>query len=508
MAVFVCDKEGMIQQYNPRAVELWGKDPETWTMSPCGAVKMWLPDGTMIPAADHPVLEVLRTGIPKLDVEMYMERPDGTHLPILVNFSVLKDGQGQVTGVITSFIDITERKVAEVLREQSLVSERTARVEVEQAGHAKDEFLAVLSHELRTPLNAILGWAQLLREDSPDAADLEKGLITIERSAKAQAELIEDLLDMSRIISGKLKIDPETINLTEIIDIALATVRHAAAAKRIRINVITEPSALEMTGDPGRLKQVMWNLCSNAVKFTPPDGTVEVKATRDGDHVEIRISDSGQGIGPDFLPFVFEVFRQADGSTTRRSGGLGLGLSICKTIVELHRGQISVESPGEGKGATFIVRLPGVAEPPTTLADTPDDSKPIEAPSLAGIRVLVVDDDLIACDLFQRLFEKRSATVEITHSADEALSLIKESHFDLLISDIGMPDKDGYAFISELRQSELSSRTIPAVAVTAFAHPEDRVRALNSGYDMHVAKPVKSTEFMASMARLVRERTG
>ncbi len=506
MGVFVCDQEGVIQQYNPRAVELWGKEPETWTKTPCGSVKMWLPDGAMVPDAEHPVLKVMQTGIPKRDVEMYMERPDGSRLPILVNFSVLKDGQGQVTGAITSFMDITERKETEALREQLLVSERAARAEVEQAGRAKDEFLALLAHELRTPLNAILGWAQLLREDSREASDLEKGLLTIERSARAQAELIEDLLDISRIVSGKFRLDAETISLTEVLDIALETVRPSAAAKGIRITIETEPSVKRMTGDPARLKQVFWNLFSNAVKFTPSGGAVNLTANRIDDFIEIRISDTGLGISASFLPLMFERYTQADGSTTRRSGGLGLGLSICKNIVELHGGEISVESPGEGQGATFIVRLPWVDNAQAAVPGGQTDSDS-EAANFMDLQVLVVDDDPVVCDLFRRMFEKQAASVKVAQSVADAILLIQENYFDLLISDIGMPDRDGYDFIREVRQSQFSSRTSPAIAVTVFARPEDRDRALKAGYDLHVAKPVNGNEFMTSVVKLLRERS-
>lgn len=411
--------------------------------------------------------------------------------------------------------EIRVRRRAEEERDQLLTSERAARTEAERASQMKDEFLATLSHELRTPLNAILGWAQLLRSGVMDADEVAQGLDTIERNARVQTQIIEDLLDMSRIISGKLRLDVQPVDIPPVIEAALETVRPAAEAKGIRLQKILDPLTSPVMGDPNRLQQIIWNLLSNAIKFTPKGGRVQVILERVNSHIEISVRDTGQGIRPEFLPYVFERFRQADSSTTRRHGGLGLGLAIVRNLIELHGGTIRAKSPGEGKGATFILMLPLAVlhseildekrEHPRVHSAPLSDSEPI---SLAGISVLVVDDEPDARELVRRVLAGAEADVHLASSAAEALEVLGESSPDVLVSDIGMPEQDGYELIRMVRERDpRDGGEIPAVALTAFARSSDRRRVLLSGFQMHVAKPVEPSELIAVIASVVARRT-
>ena len=400
-------------------------------------------------------------------------------------------------------------------RKALLDAERAARAEAERVGLLKDEFLATLSHELRTPLNAILGWAQVLRaQDRPGDEDLAEGLAVIERNTKVQTQLIEDLLDMSRITSGKLRLDVQRVDLQDVVKAAVASVRQAADAKEIRLQVVLDPLAGPVRGDPNRLQQCFWNLLSNAIKFTPKGGRVQVGLARVNSHLEVCVVDSGQGIKPEFLPHVFERFRQADATTTRRHGGLGLGLSIVKSLVELHGGSVRAKSAGEGLGATFCVELPLMvvhppepATPPEHPRGGPVQSSPIDHPSLNGVTVLAVDDEPDARNLIRRVLEDCGARVFVAASAREGLELLRRERPDMLLSDIGMPGEDGYEFIRQVRQlrPDEGGRT-PAAALTAFARAEDRTRALRAGYQTHVTKPVEPMELTAVVASLATRR--
>lgn len=394
-------------------------------------------------------------------------------------------------------------------REKLLESERSARAAAERLSHLKDEFLATLSHELRTPLNAIQGWATLLRRPEASQEDLQKGLETIERNVRAQSQLINDLLDMSRIISGNLHLEVQPIVLHELIQRAIDTVRQSAAGKRIRIRTLLDSSIGVVRGDPHRLQQVLWNLLSNAVKFTPQDGRIQVVLERVNSHVEIVIEDSGIGIRPEFLPHVFDRFRQADPSMSRKFGGLGLGLSIVKNLVELHGGSVRVKSRGENQGSTFIVALPiSYVQEDTALSNQPDVSVPaldaLELPSLPGIEVLIVDDDPDGRALIARILEGRGAHPTCAINAAAALDLLRERQFNILLSDIGMPQIDGYRFIREVRASSSPQARIPAIAITAYARSEDRQRSLLSGYQMHLSKPIEARELLAAIASLLQ----
>jgi PAS domain S-box-containing protein len=401
-------------------------------------------------------------------------------------------------------------------RKVLLESEREARAEAERSSQMKDEFLATLSHELRTPLSAILGWAQVLRRGGKDEADLQRGLQTIERNARAQAQLIEDLLDMSRITSGKVLLDMQTLNPQGFLDAAIETVRPAADAKNIRIEKRYEPEPGMIAGDPARLQQVVWNLLSNAIKFTPRDGLVTVELGRRDGSVVVTVRDTGSGIGPEFITHVFERFRQADASMTRRHGGLGLGLAIVKHLIEQHGGTVRAESPGEGLGSSFSFELPLAQAAPRParrnhlIIGTPPPAAPDLTPrDLTGVSVLVVDDDRDARELIARILTDCNARVRIAASAREAFAALQAEMPNLLISDLGMPEVDGFELLSWVRALPRDrGGLLPAVALTAFARSEDRLRALEAGFSSHISKPVEPSELIEAVASLVRPAAG
>jgi PAS domain S-box-containing protein len=398
-------------------------------------------------------------------------------------------------------------------REQLLQSERYARSEAERLGHLKDEFLATLSHELRTPLNAIQGWATLLRQREVTPEDRTRGLEAIDRNVRAQAQIVSDLLDMSRIIAGKIHLEVQPISLHEVIKNAIDSVSASADVRKIRIHTLLDSSVGFVRGDPNRLQQILWNLLSNALKFTPAGGRVQVILERVNSHVEVVVEDSGVGIAAEFLPFVFERFRQADGAMTRRHGGLGIGLSIVKTLVELHGGSVRVKSAGQNQGATFVIALPvsHVAEKEVErsqrLPVLADPLEAIELPRLDSANVLIVDDEPDGRQLMVRILEGRGARVTAVAGGIEALQLLQSGAFDILVSDIGMPDLDGYELMRRARLLD-SGRPgpIPAIAVTAYARAEDRQRSLLAGYQMHLAKPIEARELVAGIASLLHLR--
>ncbi|MES2742932.1 MAG: ATP-binding protein [Pseudomonadota bacterium] len=394
-----------------------------------------------------------------------------------------------------------------------LDSERSARTVAERSNQMKDEFLATLSHELRTPLSAILGWAQVLRRGTRDEADLHRGLQTIERNARAQAQLIEDLLDMSRITSGKVLLDMQLMAPATAVEAAVEAVRSAAQAKNIRLENDFEPSAGAIMGDPSRLQQVFWNLLSNAIKFTPRDGAVRIGVRQVDQSIHITVSDTGIGIAAEFLAHAFERFRQADASTTRKHGGLGLGLSIVQHLIEQHGGTVQVSSDGENRGACFTVQLPLASAKAGAMrqARNPPPPAPVTDDSalhdLSGLKVLVVDDEADARELVERIMSDCQAKVLSASNAAEALQLLHSARFDILISDIGMPGVDGFELLSRVRAlGPALGGAIPAVALTAFARSEDRLRALNCGFQAHVAKPVEPAQLINTVARLMAPR--
>jgi diguanylate cyclase len=390
-------------------------------------------------------------------------------------------------------------------RQGMLVREREARSQAESVSAMKDEFLATLSHELRTPLNAVLGWAVLLQRGTPDAATRQRGLEAIERNARAQAKLIDDLLDMSGIIAGKVRLEVQEIEAAAFVAAAVETVRPAALAKRIELTS-TLDSCGAIMGDPNRLQQVMWNLLSNAVKFTPAEGTVRVTLEQAGAEAVITVADSGIGIAPEFVAHVFDRFRQADASTTRRHGGLGLGLAIARQLVELQGGTIGVESAGAGCGSTFIMRFPLRQQPvPSCLRVAGGRQRlrsaaPFASDDLSGLRVLVVDDMADTLELTGQMLQSRGASTALASGAEQALALLAAGQFDVVVSDIAMPEVDGYEFVRRMRARGLA---VPAVALTAFTRPEDREHALQAGFEAYVAKPLEAGALVAAIAGLL-----
>ncbi|HEX8434704.1 hybrid sensor histidine kinase/response regulator, partial [Archangium sp.] len=415
--------------------------------------------------------------------------------------------------------DADDLRVAEELAHRIAISvehaqlfemARQERDRAEEANRAKDEFLATVSHELRTPLTAILGWSHILRTSTLCAEKQARALETVERSAKAQAQIVDDLLDISRVVAGRMRLEVQPVELLPVVEAALEAVRPAAAARDILIEPELESGASAVQGDANRLQQVAWNLLTNAIKFTPQGGRVTVRLRRVESLVELEVVDSGQGIAPAFLPHVFERFRQADGSATRRYGGLGLGLAIVRHLVELHGGTVHAHSEGEGRGARFTVRLPlagtrvtgaGSSRATPALRVTP---LPEELPDLSGVHVLVVDDEVNTRELLRVVLEERGARVTVAASAAEAFECLMREPPDMLVSDIGMPGEDGYALIRRVRALRREQGgQVPAAALTAFTRLEDRTRALVAGFQVHVPKPVEPAELVMAIANQV-----
>ena len=441
--------------------------------------------------------------------EYRITRPDGSIGWVLSSGRTQYDERGlplRMSGVI---LDISGRKQIEQQRAALLESERAARAAAERASWMKDEFLATLSHELRTPLTAIHGWCQILRrERNPD--DLEQGLEVIERNAYVQAKLIEDLLDMSRIISGKVLLDVKQVQLDEVILAAIDSVRPAAVAKDIQLESSFKDGPFLISGDGNRLQQVFWNLLSNAIKFTPKNGRVAISLERRESQLNVIVRDSGQGIPQEFLPFVFDRFRQADASTTRKHRGLGLGLAIVRQLVELHGGSVQAISDGDGRGSTFVMQLPlrAIQNRPSAGSHPAENGVAATAPSLtkftslAGLRVLVVDDEPDVRALVQRLLQDCHAEVIAAGSVSEGLAELQSHGADVLISDIGMPDRDGFELIREVRALASPQHAIPAIALTAYARSEDRDRAILAGFQRHATKPIEGNELVSIVAEL------
>ncbi len=465
--------------------------------------------GDRVPEAAEPAVpdeEERRALVRAIDPRAYMVIPLVTRGRVLgaVVFLVTENDR-KYSADDLDFAQHVARRAATAVDNLRLYEEaQQARVAAEDANRLKDEFLATLSHELRTPLNAILGWARMMRSGSLDDSTRDKALATIERNALAQARIVEDLLDVSRVITGSMRLDLQQLDFANLIDAAMSTVRPAAEAKGIHVESKVERIE-PMIGDPGRLQQVVWNLVSNATKFTPPGGRIEVRAGREGAEVVLRVSDTGAGISPQFLPHVFERFRQADSTTTRVHGGLGLGLAIVRHVVELHGGTVEAESAGIGQGATFTVRLPvraaGRRAEDRQTAGRPGESAAAPKPhyELAGVNILVVDDEPDARELFASILRQRGAAVRTAGSTRAALDMLAQFAPHLLVADIGMPGEDGYALIRQVRQRRPS---MPAVARTAYARPDDRRRALDAGFDMHLPKPIEPDELVNAVLDL------
>ena len=509
-AVIATDMRGRIVFMNPVAEDLTGWRVADARHRPCEDVFTIINQATRRPV-ESPVARVLKDGVVVgLANHTVLIAADGTERPIDDSGAPIRNRAGHIVGVVLVFRDVSERRRIEVEREAAalererlLLAERSARSEAERANRLKDDFVAMVSHELRTPLNAILGWTDLMRQKPGDSALTTRGLDVVDRNARLQTQLISDLLDISRVVSGTLRLEMQNVDMVSTIESAIETVEHAAAAKGVAIERHLD-SIGPVAGDGARLQQVVWNLLSNALKFTATGGRVCVTLRQAGADAQIVVEDNGAGISPNFLPHVFDRFQQADASRTRRFGGLGLGLSIVKSLVDFHGGTVSAASDGEGHGATFTIMLP-LATPPLV------DPAPIAAPSsaatsaigvsLEGIRVLVVEDEGDAAEYVKRLLEGYGARVVTATSAGEALDAIATMQPDILISDIGLPEIDGYGLLERVRGMEATGlASIPAIALTAFARSEDRTRALLAGYQAHLTKPIESNELVATVA--------
>jgi PAS domain S-box-containing protein len=642
VAVYSCDAEGLIEKFNRRAAELWGREPNLGSPGEryCGSFRLIGQDGTVLPHEQCPAANVLNGKVPEVrDGEIIVERPDGSRISAVVNIRPLKNAHGEITGIINCFYDVTARRgverklgqsevryrrlfeaahdgililstntrritdvnpfmlqlldyprdhfigkelweigifhdkeanqkamqklhenssirfenlplqdrnglrhpveiVANIYqegadsviqcnirdigervafdrqRELLLANEQASRMEAEAANRSKDLFLATLSHEVRTPLNAILGWATILRGDTFNQDDFKEGMEVIERNCKIQAQLIEDVLDVSRIVSGKMRLQIVPCDLAAVINAALDVVSPAAAAKGIRFQSDFQVPAIYTSCDANRMQQVVWNLLANAVKFSAQGATVRVALTYQNGSARIEISDDGQGISAAFLPYVFDRFRQAEGSTRRTHGGLGLGLSIVRHLVELHGGTVGAASEGDGHGATFTVNLPrrsvDAAEREQKLVGRARHNVAALNPNfvrLDGLKVLVVDDEADARRLLFKVLAEAGASVTTVASVTEARQALAQAHTHVLLSDIAMPGQDGYDLIRQVRRAGHSPKELPAVALTAFAHKDDRLRALLAGFQVHVAKPIDPHELIAVIASLTG-RTG
>ena len=507
-AVIATDVRGRVVFMNPVAENLTGWRIDSARDRPCTEVFNIVHETTRR-LVENPVTRVLQDGvIVGLANHTILIAADGSERPIDDSGAPIRNRDGRVVGVVLVFRDVserrrleTEREAAAGERERLLVAERTARAEAERANRLKDDFVAMVSHELRTPLNAILGWTDMMLRKQNDQATVARGLDIVARNTRLQTQLISDLLDISRIVSGKLRLDLQGVELASVIDAAVETVQHAADQKGVVIDRRLDTSIGPMAGDPARLQQIVWNLLSNALKFTPKGGRVRIVLRRTGSQAEIIVEDNGAGIRPDFLPYVFDRFQTADASRTRRFGGLGLGLSIVRSLVEFHGGTVKAASAGEGSGATFTIVLPMAAPPELRAEAFAARDANIEDISLANIRVLVVEDEPDAAEFVTNLLALHGADVVTAASAREALEAVVHARPDILISDIGLPEMDGYQLMEQIRKMNVTDGGgIPAVALTAFARSEDRTRALRAGYQTHLAKPVESTELVATVA--------
>jgi PAS domain S-box-containing protein len=430
-------------------------------------------------------------------------RRGGDRIPIDDSGAPIWSEDGRLVGAVLVFRDISERKEAERRQAALLENERLAKQEAEAANRAKDSFLAVLSHELRTPLNAILGWTQLLREGGVAASELQRGLEVIDRNARLQTRLIDDVLDVSRIVSGKLRVEFARVDLGHVVETVVERVRPALAGKQLQLQVRGDCGG-RVLGDAHRLEQIVGNLLSNATKFTPAGGRIEIAMQRVGDCCELAVSDSGRGIAPEFLPHVFDLFRQEDAASTRRYGGLGLGLAIVRHLAEMHGGSVEVTSLGVGKGTTALLRLP-LARPDASpgAAEAGATHPPLASSDLRGIRVLAVDDDPDSREIVASILTRAGAEVRTVASAAEALRVVEEWQPEVLISDLEMPEIDGCALIQQLRSR---GADLPAIALTAYAAAPERVRALEAGFDLHLAKPVDAADLQLLVAGAVYRR--
>jgi PAS domain S-box-containing protein len=504
-AVITTDRLGCVTFLNSIAERMTG-----WSLAEAQGIHLdsifkAIDEQTRVPAA-NPVLQVLQSGdITRLKSHTSLVSRDGREVPIEDSAAPIIDADGCMLGAVMVFRDVTASRQVEQQGAELLQRTQDARQAAERANRAKDEFLAVVSHELRTPLTAILGWTRLVRAGSLDAASSERALEIIESNARTQSKLIEDLLDVSRIISGKLLLETRRVDFRTVIEGAFEAVRPSAEARGIHLECVSRADCPPVLGDPDRLRQIVYNLLTNAIKFTPRGGRVTLCLERRQDFATLTVTDTGIGMEREFLPYVFERFRQENSTTTRNYKGLGLGLAIVRHLVELHGGTIAVESPGKNRGATFIVQIPGVIDkqPPPSQRNT--RVEPHQQRALTGMRVLVVEDEEETCELVSKLLEQQGASVAGATSVGQALSVFDRFKPSLLISDIGMPGEDGYSLVGKIRaRSPEAGGHVPAIALTAFTRAEDQLRALSSGFHAHIAKPIDAQKLMSEILRVSR----
>ena len=494
--------DGVITSWNRAAQAMFG-----WTAAEAVGQRITL----IIPRErwheEDEVLARVRKGESIDHFDTVRVRKSGERIDVSLTVSPVKDARGRIIGASKIARDVSDRKRAEAERTKLLQTVQQAREEAEELNRSKDQFLAVLSHELRTPLNAIFGWARMLQSAAMDEATSRRAIDAILRNATAQVQLVEDLLDVSRIITGKMRLDVQWLDLKSVIESALDAVQPAASAKGLKIETVLDPNAGPVVGAADRLRQVVWNLLMNAIKFTPRDGRVQVHLRKLKSHVEIVVSDSGEGIQPEILPFIFDRFRQGDSTTTRPHGGLGLGLALVRHLVDLHGGRVRAASEGPGRGATFVVELP-VAILGPEAGTTLETSAAMGALPLQNVRVLLVDDDADGLHLTTVMLTNSGAQVKTAVSVAAALDILESWPADVLVSDIEMPGEDGYELLRRIRAKERGGRTrLPALALTAYGRPEDRRRTLAAGFNLHLAKPIDPSELVLAVANLVG-RTG
>jgi PAS domain S-box-containing protein len=502
-AVIATDDRGHVRTMNGVAQRLTGWTEEEGRGRPLDEVFRVVNEESGRPV-ENPITKVLREGqIVGLANHTALLDRNGRAIPIDDSAAPIRTPEGRLMGVVMVFRDVTERRQAERQQAVAIEREREARREAEAAARSKDEFVATLSHELRTPLNAIFGWVQLLRKGALDDGARVHALEVIERSTRTQTRMVEDLLDVSRMMSGNLRIEPRPVDLAAVVNAAVDAVRPALDAKSLNLVTGLDSEAGPVAGDPERLQQVIWNLLTNAIKFTPRGGRIEVRLERRDSGVQVQVSDSGRGIAPDFVPRVFERFSQAEASSSRSQPGLGIGLALVRHLVELHGGTVQVASDGEGRGATFTVRLPVPATLQGHRAGGPDShpASPAVDPlrPLSGLHVLAVDDDADARELLRVAFQQAGARVTVADSARAALAALEAVAPSVLVSDIGMPDQNGYELLEQVRAAEHGSR-LPAVALTAYARVEDRDRAIRAGFQLHIAKPIDPAMLVRAVA--------
>lgn len=499
--------DGVITSWNGAAERVFG-----WTAAEAIGQHITLIIPEEYREEEAGVLSRLRRGDRIDHFETVRQRKDGQLLDVSITVSPIRDGRGTIVGASKVARDISAQRILDQARQALLEREQVARTEAEALNRSKDQFLATLSHELRTPLNAIYGWARMLEGGGLDPAAMRNATQAILRNSKIQVQLIEDLFDVSRVITGNMRLDLRPMNVFAPLEAALDTVRPAAAAKGIRLDTALDPRATPIMGDPGRIQQVVWNLLVNAVKFTPNGGRVQLSLRRVNSYIQITVSDTGEGIAPDQVAHLFERFRQADTGPTRRHTGLGIGLSLVKHLVELHGGTVSGMSAGLGQGSTFTVQLPvSVVQEPPPSRPRPEP-RPVEDPdigsvkpiSLRDVHVLVVDDDEESRELASLVLTDAGAETRTAPSAREAMALLEEWPPDVLVSDLEMPEEDGFSLLRRARRAAmLRSRKLPALALTAYGRSEDRVRVLAAGFNLHLAKPADPTELVLAVASLV-----